>query len=61
MTEYALVAAVVTSNASLNVSVRVVPFDARTALFKVGATLSTGVTETDEDATESPALFTAFK
>jgi hypothetical protein len=43
------------------VSVRVVPLAARTAPLSVGDTLSTGVTDTDDDATESPALFTAFK
>jgi hypothetical protein len=61
VTTNALAAAVVTFKASLNVSVRVVPLAARTAPFSVGDTLSTGVTDTDDDATESPALFTAFK
>jgi hypothetical protein len=61
VTAYALAAAVVAFSASLNVSVSVVPLAARTAPLNVGETLSTGVTDTDDDATESPALFTAFK
>jgi hypothetical protein len=61
VTTYALAAAVVAFSASLNVSVRVVPLAARTAPLNVGETLSTGVTDTDDDPTESPALFTAFK
>ena len=61
MTAYALAAAVVASKASLNVSVRVVPLAARMAPVSVGEILSIGVTDTEADATESPALFTAFK
>jgi hypothetical protein len=61
VTAYVLTAAVVAPKASLNVSVRVVPLAASTALLKVGAIVSTGVTETEEEATESPASFTAFK
>lgn len=61
VTTYALAAAVVAFKASLNVSVRVVPLAARTAPLSIGDTLSTGVTDADDDATESPALFTAFK
>jgi hypothetical protein len=61
VTAYAAAAAVVEFNASLNVKVRVRPLEAKTAPVKVGATLSTGVTDTVDDAIESPALFTAFK
>ena len=48
-------------SASLNVKVSVRPLEAKAAPVNVGATLSTGVTETEVEATESPALFTAFK
>ena len=60
-TAYAAAAAVVEFSASLNVKVSVRPLEAKAAPVNVGATLSTGVTETEVEATESPALFTAFK
>jgi hypothetical protein len=61
VTAYAEAAAVVELNASLNVKVSVRPLEAKTAPVNVGAMLSTGVTETEVEATESPALLTAFK